>query len=158
FFASSGVIAYDLDGKELWKQSVGTESLSQFGSASSPIVWKDLVIVAANSESSSLYGLDRKTGKQVWKENAGSLRSNYSTPAIFKNDKGEDEVLGPVTDGIWGMNPSNGKLKWYITGTRVEPAAATTLVAGEGGIVYCVGGGGPRPGGRTAFKVGGKDD
>jgi outer membrane protein assembly factor BamB len=158
FFGSSGVIAFDMEGKEVWKQSVGTDNLSQFGSASSPIIWKDLVIVAANSESSALYGFDRKTGKQVWKESARSLRSNYSTPSIFKNEKGEDELLVPVMGEIWGMNPTNGKLKWYITGTRVEPAAATTLVAGEGGIVYCVGGGGPRPGGRTAFKVGGKDD
>ena len=65
FFASSGVIAYDLDGKELWKQSVGTDSLSQFGSASSPIVWKDLVIVTACSESSSSWAFDKKTGKPI---------------------------------------------------------------------------------------------
>src|SRR5207253_644227 len=116
----------------------GTGSMSQFGSASSLILWKDLVIVAAASESSALYGLDKKTGKQVWKENAGSLQSNYSTPSIFKNKDGEDELLVPVTDEVWGMNPTNGKLKWFITGTRVEPAACTTLVAGDG-VIYSVG-------------------
>jgi len=157
FFAASGVIAFDMEGKEVWKQSVGTGSLSQFGSATSPILWKDLVIVAANSESSTLYGFDRKTGKQVWKENAGSLRSNYSTPSIFKNKDGEDELLVSVTNEIWGMNPATGKLKWYLTGTRAEPAACTNLVGGDG-VVYSVAGGGPRPGGHIAFKVGGKND
>src|SRR5207247_1028346 len=91
--------------------------------------------------------------KEVWKENAGSLQSSYSTPSIFKNKNGEDELLVSVTNEVWGMNPTNGKLKWYLE-TNVDTAACTTLVGGDG-IIYAVGG---RSGGRTAFKVGGKDD
>jgi len=154
FFASNGLIAYDLDGKELWKQSLGTSSSATFGSASSPIIWKDLVIVTACNESTSIRAFDRKTGKEVWKENAPSLRGSYSTPSVVKNKDGEDELLVTVADEIWGMNPATGKLKWYLS-ARLSPAACTVLVS-DAGIAYCVGG--DRPGSRLAFKVGGKDD
>ena len=51
FYGKSGVVAYDLDGKELWQKSVGTESgRMRWGSAASPIVHEDLVIVNASDE------------------------------------------------------------------------------------------------------------
>jgi outer membrane protein assembly factor BamB len=154
FFASSGLIAYDLEGKEVWKQSLGTGSNAMFGSASSPIIWKDFVIVTACNESASIRAFDRKSGKEAWKENAPSLSASYSTPSIMKNKDGEDELLVSVSDEIWGLNPSNGKLKWYLS-ARLSPAACTLLVS-DGGVAYCAGG--DRRGSHLAFKVGGKDD
>jgi outer membrane protein assembly factor BamB len=154
FFATNGLIAYDLDGKELWKQNLGRNSTAMFGSASSPILWKELVIVTACDESTSIRAFDRKTGKEVWKENAPSLRGSYSTPSVVKNKDGEDELLVSVSDEIWGMNPATGKLRWYLA-ARLSPAACTLLVS-DAGVAYCVAG--DRPGVRLAFKVGGKDD
>lgn len=152
-FGNSGVLAYDLTGKQVWTQEVGSESAAMFGSASSPILYKDTVVVTAGSESESIRALDRKTGKEVWKTEAASLSRSYSTPIVVKNSDGDDEMLVSVPYEIWSLNPTSGKLKWYAE-TRVDTGACPVLVARDG-IVYAIGG---RSGGRTAVKIGGKDD
>jgi len=152
-FGNSGVLAFDLNGKQLWTQDVGSENAAMFGSASSPILYKDTVVVTAGSESESIRALDRKTGKEVWKTEAASLSRSYSTPIVVKNPDGDDEMLVSVPYEIWSLNPASGKLKWYAE-TRVDTGACPVLVAGDG-IVYAIGG---RSGGRTAVKIGGKDD
>src|SRR5436190_381975 len=50
-YGKSGVYAYDMKGEELWHKEVGAGSAPMgWGSASSPILYKDLVIVAATAE------------------------------------------------------------------------------------------------------------
>ena len=68
FFGKTGVLAFDLDGKKLWQTSVGTGSGPHgWGTASSPILYKNLVIVTASAESKSLVALNKETGKEVWR-------------------------------------------------------------------------------------------
>ena len=66
FFGHSGVFAYSLDGEQLWHASVG-DRLDGWGSAASPILYKNLLIVNASVESGSLVALDKTTGKR-WAE------------------------------------------------------------------------------------------
>jgi outer membrane protein assembly factor BamB len=152
-YGNAGVVAFDLDGKQLWQQDVGTEGRAMFGSSSSPILYKNQLIVTAGAESESIRSLDLKTGKQIWKTDAGSLSKTYSTPLIAANAKGEDELLISVAYEVWGLNPTTGKLRWYSE-TRVDTAACPGIVAKDG-IAYLIGG---RSGGRTAVELGGKDD
>jgi outer membrane protein assembly factor BamB len=152
-FGTTGVLAFDLKGNQVWQQSVGTETNARFGSASSPILYKDLVIVTAGSESESMRALDRKTGKEVWKAPARRLAECYGTPLIVPTKDGEDELVLSVPSEVWGLNPTTGKLKWYAQ-AAIDGNCCTSLVAADG-IVYAVGG---RNGGRTAVKVGGKGD
>jgi outer membrane protein assembly factor BamB len=152
-FGNSGMFAFDLSGKQIWKKDVGSESAAMFGSASSPILYKDNVIVPAGSESESIRALNKATGEEAWKTEASSLSRSYSTPIIVKNSQGSDEMLLSVPQEIWSLNPDSGKLKWYA-GTRVDTGACPVLVAGDG-VVFAIGG---RSGGRTAVKLGGKDD
>lgn len=153
-FGATGVIAFDMSGEELWRRDVGREQASRFGSSSSPILHGDLVIVTAGNESRAMYAFDKKTGEPRWRtKSVRPFASCYSTPSIFKNAAGEDELLVSVTDEVWSLDPKDGKLKWYAE-TRVDSAACTNLLAKDG-ICYVVGG---RQGGRTALKIGGKDD
>jgi outer membrane protein assembly factor BamB len=86
FFGKSGVYAYDLDGNEVWNQSVGNEpSLKGFGSAASPIVTEEHVIVNAADESLSIFWLDKKTGKEVHRAQADGLGECWTTPVLVKN-------------------------------------------------------------------------
>lgn len=60
FFGKSGVLAFDLDGKQLWATSVGTGSDGRrWGSSSSPIVHENVLIVPAGAEGRALIGLDK---------------------------------------------------------------------------------------------------
>ena len=87
FLGKSGVYAFDLDGKKLWNVSVGTDSDDRrWGSASSPVLYKNLLIVPAIAESGALIAFDKKSGKEIWKQETDALRGSWSTPLIVKVD------------------------------------------------------------------------
>ena len=155
-YGTTGVLAYDLEGKLLWKKSVGTGRNCKFGSGTSPIIYKDFVIVTAASESTTFYAFNKVTGKQEWKIKATTLSSCYGTPVIGKNDKGEDELLIGVADEVWSLNPYNGKLKWYAISNCGGSMCSSVLV--NDGIVYAAGGGGFAQPACTAIRIGGKND
>ncbi|MCH7871933.1 MAG: PQQ-binding-like beta-propeller repeat protein, partial [Planctomycetes bacterium] len=55
FFGKTGAIAFDRDGKQRWQTNLGKESdPSKWGSAASPILYKNLLIVPATAESEAL--------------------------------------------------------------------------------------------------------
>jgi len=150
---NNGVIAFDLDGKQLWQTDVGDNNAAMFGSAISPILYKDNLIVIAAAESQTVYSLNKKTGKVNWDVYAGSLNRTYCTPLIAKNKKGEDELVISVANEVWGLDPDSGDFKWYAS-TRVDTNACPLMIADDG-VVYVIGG---RSGGRAAIRLGGKDD
>ncbi len=152
-FGNTGALAFDMKGNELWRKSVGAENAAMFGSASSPILYGDHLIVTAGAESESIRALDKKTGEELWKAEGASLSRSYCTPLIAKNQVGEDELLISTPYEVWSLNPNTGKLRWYAE-TRVDMNAVPNLVT-QDGICYVIGG---RSGGRAAIRLGGKDD
>lgn len=156
FLGKSGVVAYDLEGNQLWHQSVGTGSDERnWGSASSPVLFEDLVIVPAICESTSLIALNKKTGKQVWKEEADGLRSCWGTPLIVDVGDGRSDLVLGVVGEIWGLNPKNGKMRWLTTGIAGD-SFYTSVFFNQGKIYASASG---RSGGSSvAVKIGGKGD
>lgn len=152
-FGNSGVLAFDLKGKQLWQQDVGRENAAMFGSGASPILYKDRLIVTAGAESESIRALDKITGKELWKAEGASLSRCYCTPLIVKNPAGQDELVISVPYETWSLKPDDGKLRWYAE-TRVDTNSCPTVVTSDG-IVYVIGG---RSGGRAAIRTGGKGD
>lgn len=154
FFGKSGARAFDLNGKELWQTSLGKGSNNKgWGSASSPVLYKDLVIINASEESHAIYGLDKKTGKQVWKAEADILENTFGTPVLMESEGRTDLVLA-VPGELWGLNPDTGKLRWYAE-SGLPGNIAPSVVAGDG-VVYAFGGF-PQTG-AVAVKTGGKGD
>lgn len=155
-FGKAGVVAFDLEGTELWRKSVGTGSaVMGWGSAASPIVYKNLVIVNAAAEDKALYALDGKTGKQIWRNPADSLAGCWSTPILVDVAGGKQELVIAVPFEVWGLDPDTGDFLWFCEGVRSQ-AACTSLVARDG-IVYGVAGG-PGANGAVAIRAGGRDD
>ena len=74
FFGKSGVVAFDHSGKQLWQADAGQKVHDNWGSASSPILYGDLVIVNASVESDSLYAFDKKTGRRSGRRRASARR------------------------------------------------------------------------------------
>ena len=163
-FGKSGVLAYDFGGNELWRQSVGTESGPRgWGSGASPILYEDkaggsILIVNASEESQSVRGLDPATGEQLWMAEAAMLEQSWTTPivrtaAADSPHPGRAELLLPVPDELWGMDPATGKVLWYAE-IPVDGSACTSPVAADG-TAYVVGG---RQGGSAAVRLGGSGD
>src|SRR5262245_60855604 len=66
FFGKSGVYCFDLDGKEIWHATVGTKT-NGWGSGTSPILYKDTLLINASVESGSIVALNKKDGKELWR-------------------------------------------------------------------------------------------
>ncbi len=158
FLGKSGVIAYDLGGEELWRKEVGKGSdARKWGSAASPIVHGDLVVVPALAESRSVYGLDKKTGEQRWVCESKAMDNTWSTPLVVKVDDQRDDIVIGVPDELWAINPKTGKLKWFASGIGGEDTGFYTSPVEIDGVIYASVGG--RSGGGTiAVRKGGQKD
>lgn len=154
YFGKSGALAFDMDGNQLWQTKIGTESDPRgWGSASSPVLYKDTVIVTASAESQAVVALDKSTGKQVWRQEAAGLGSTWGTPVMVKvDDERTDLVLG-VPYEFWAFNPDDGKLRWYCE--VMETDSFCSSVVTDGGVVYGIEG---RGGGSIAVRAGGNGD
>jgi hypothetical protein len=153
FFGKSGLYAYDLSGKELWHSAVGAESGPQrWGSAASPVVYEDLVIVNASDEGEAMVAYDRMTGEEKWRAEASGLSGSWSTPILVDSDTGT-ELIVAVPREIWAFDPERGKLKWYSKGNDDDTLCHSVVSAD--GVVYSIGG---RGGDSIAVKAGGKGD
>ncbi len=91
-FGSNGLFAYDMKGKLLWKQDLGVLDAGwfydpdyQWEHGSSPVIYKNLVIVQADIQKDSfIAAYDLKTGKQVWKTMREGELSGWSTPTVYE--------------------------------------------------------------------------
>ena len=136
FFGKTGALAFDMDGNQLWQTSVGTESdPRRWGSSSSPILYKDRLIVTASAESEALVALEAQTGKEVWRAEAAGLSNTWSTPILVDvSDERTDLVLS-VPNEVWSFNPENGKLRWYCEGAESDQANPS-VIAHDGIILF----------------------
>ncbi len=156
FFGKSGVVAFDMQGNQQWQVDVGSESSNrQWGSAASLIVYQDTVIVNASEESQSIRALDKATGEERWKAEAGSLELAYGTPTLVELTDGRTELVIGVPGEVWGLNPDTGKLNWYAE-TRLTGNICPSIVAGPQDVIYVFGG--YRSSGSHAIRAGGSGD
>jgi outer membrane protein assembly factor BamB len=134
-FGSQGLlVAYDPAGKLLWKANVGVLDSGwfydpdyQWSHASSPVIYKNLVIVQADVQKDSFVAAyDLKSGKQVWKTLRDELPS-WSTPTVVELN-GRAELVTNGTKAIRGYDPLTGKELWRI-GPNSEIATPTPFAA-----------------------------
>jgi outer membrane protein assembly factor BamB len=135
FFGKSGVLAFDHDGKQLWRAEVGSAT-HHWGSGTSPVLYKNLLIVNASVESETLVALDRQTGKPKWK--AEGIGDSWSTPVLTTASSGREELIVPVQGNVLAFDPSSGKKLWSCK-TNISWYMVPSVVAAEG-VVYCLGG------------------
>ncbi|MGH7495406.1 MAG: PQQ-binding-like beta-propeller repeat protein, partial [bacterium] len=90
FFGSQGLYAFTLDGRLVWKKDLGVLDAGaydapdyEWGTASSPIIYQDLVIVQCDTQNDDfLLAVDIKTGETRWKTTREELPS-WGTPTIY---------------------------------------------------------------------------
>ena len=152
FFGKTGALAFDRDGKQRWQTNLGKESdPSKWGSASSPILYKNLLIVPATAESEALVALDKRTGKEVWRQEAAGFGNSWSTPILVEVDEDRTDLVMSVANEIWGLNPQTGQLRWFCEG--LNNRTINTSVVVDDGVMYAIGG---QRGKSVAIRVGGK--
>jgi len=148
FFGKAGVFAFDLEGKQLWSSSVGAAKHS-WGSGTSPILYKDFVIINASVESGALVALRKDTGKPAWTAK-GNVSSSWNTPILVNVPGGATEVVVSQQGRLRGFNPDTGAELWNCQG--INDYVVPSIVAHEG-IVYAIG---ARANAAVAIRAGGK--
>jgi outer membrane protein assembly factor BamB len=124
YFGSFGLLAYDINGNEVWKKSLAIPVI-QHGSASSPILADGLVIINCDQkEDPYLLAVDKSTGQQVWKckRPATKRMLNWSTPVLWKHG-GEKELVVLGRQQLVAYDLKDGRKRWWITDLPVETAA-----------------------------------
>jgi outer membrane protein assembly factor BamB len=127
--------ALDLNGKQVWQTKITDYVLHQ-GFGSSPTVYGPLVIVSAdNKGTGAIAGLERTTGKIVWKQDRPKL-PNYTSPIIL-HVAGKDQLLFSGCDLVTSFEPLTGKKLWEIKGSTEECVTSTVT---DGELIYTSGG------------------
>ncbi len=141
FFGSEGLFAYNLKGKLLWKQDLGVLDAGwffdpdyQWGTSSSPVIYKDLVIVQCDvNKGSFIAAFNLKSGKQVWRTERDEIPS-WGTPTIVES-KTRVELVTNATRAVRAYDPLTGKELWRLTGN--PEVTATTPIAAHDLIFIC---------------------
>ena len=142
-FGSEGLYTYDWNGKLLWKKDLGLLNAGWFydpdyewGTASSPIIYKDMVIVQCDIQQNSFVAaFDLKDGKQIWRTNRDEIPS-WGTPTIYEG-KDRAELITHATKFIRAYDPMTGKELWRL-GPNSEVTAPTPIVAHD--LIYVTNG------------------
>ena len=151
FFGKTGVFAFDHDGNQLWQADVGSKT-NGWGSAASPVLYKDLVFINASVESESLVAMDRKTGAEKWR--SGGIREAWNTPLVVTASSGREELIVPVQGSVLAFDPDSGESLWSCK-TDIGWYMVPSVVAADG-VIYCLGG---RSGtAALAIRAGGSGD
>jgi outer membrane protein assembly factor BamB len=148
-FGSEGLYAYDFDGKLLWRKDLGVLNSGWFfdpdyewGIGSSPIIYKNLVIVQCDIQRNSfLAAFDTATGKELWRTAREEIPS-WSTPTIFEAN-GRAELITQATGFTRGYDPMTGKELWRYSGN--SEIAIPTPVVGPGIVIVTNGYRGVQP-------------
>jgi outer membrane protein assembly factor BamB len=124
WFGNGLIVCLDMKGNLVWSRHLGQEYSPfniQWGHGSSPVLYKDLIILLCDhTPASYLLALDKRTGKEQWKQDRGKDRVSFSTPLVVSLPEG-DEVIVNSSERIDAYNPLNGELKWYAGSQRQSP-------------------------------------
>jgi outer membrane protein assembly factor BamB len=143
-FGSVGLlVAFDVAGKELWRADIGIldsgwffDPTYQWGHSSSPVIYKNSVIVQADIQKGSyIAAWDLTSGKQLWKTERADEIPTWGTPTLVTSSS-RDEI---VTNGtkIRGYDPATGKVLWTL-GPNSEVTVGTPVA--ENNLIYVTGG------------------
>ncbi len=129
--------AYDYAGKQLWLRDIGIldcndpqSGSAEWGHASSPILYGDLVLIQGDRRKDSFLAAYRLTnGEEVWRV-ARTEPSTWATPNVLPSANGGGDELIANGPTIRGYDPKTGKELWRL-GPSSEVVVATPVI-GDG--------------------------
>jgi outer membrane protein assembly factor BamB len=125
FFDTPGLVAVDTSGNVVWKRRLGPFQ-SPYNMASSPIIYKDMVIQCCDhSGASFLVAFDAKSGQQRWRTPRKSSEfGHFGTPLVIEV-KGRPQLVVNA-EPVVSYDPDTGKELWSCRGMKecVAPSPA----------------------------------
>jgi outer membrane protein assembly factor BamB len=129
---SEGLYCYDLDGGLLWKRDLGVldsgfffDSDYQWGFGSSPVIYKDSVILQCDTgKNSFIAAYSLNDGNKVWSTARDEIAS-WGTPTIVEAN-GRVELATNATKFARGYDPATGRELWRL-GKNAEITVPTPI-------------------------------
>ena len=127
-------------GKVLWSRDLYTEfQLKRLGMkthrgySSSPIAYKDTVILPLGGRGQAVAAFDQKDGSLRWK--AQDFKLTPSSPALIELD-GQQQLVVFMSTEIAGLDPDDGDLLWSYPHKTEWDLNILTPVWGEDGLLF----------------------
>ena len=157
FFGSEGLYGYKLDGTLVWKKDLGVldagytpDPESHWGFASSPVIFRDVVIVQCDRKTNSFLAAFRLSdGAEVWRTPRAE-DSSWSTPVIYDGGR-RVELLASGTNYYRGYDPLTGRELWRLKG-GIDVKIPTPVASEE--FFFFTGGQGTSPQHLRAVRAG----
>jgi outer membrane protein assembly factor BamB len=161
-FGDGSFVALDFSGEKVWENRE-LPFYSEHGLGTSPILWRDLLIMARDGSSeaepktlgwqqpwdqSFMVALDSSTGKVRWKTGRGWSRIAHVTPNLWEGPP--LQVVSGAGDVVQGFDAATGALLW--TSRNVGEGVVPSIVLGEG-LAFTASGWGGRESVK-AFRLG----
>jgi outer membrane protein assembly factor BamB len=154
-FDSEGLFCFDMTGTLKWRKDLGVMDVGlvddptyQWGPASSPVLYGDLVIVQNDRHKDSfLAAYALADGHEVWRASRDEMPS-WSTPLVF-HGRARTEIVTNSPKAIRGYDPGSGRELWRLADESTQVKVPTPVAAGE---VIVVTGGYPS-GGRPIYGI-----
>lgn len=142
-FGSEGLYCYDFKGNLVWQQQLGLldsgwfyDADYQWGFGSSPIIYRDLVIVQCDvGKNSFLAAYHIKDGTRAWVTPREEIPS-WGTPTICEGPT-RTELVTNATKYVRGYDPLTGKELWRLGGNS-EITVPTPITAN--GLIFVTSG------------------
>ena len=118
YFGPEGLFRYDLEGNQKWKKSLGGVGTIGMGTGTSPVLYKDKLIVVADQEmdgkDSYMAAFDKQSGNELWRVKR-TMRVSWATPLLVETDNGHQLVVSGA-EKIVSYHPETGKELWRTEG------------------------------------------
>jgi outer membrane protein assembly factor BamB len=123
-------------GKSLWRQQLWEDfggSRLMYGYSSSPIAFRDTVIVPVGGRGKAVVAFNQSDGKVAWAKN--DYGNVYSSPVLINVD-GLEQLAVLMDGALIGVNPHNGDLQWQAPFKADYSIAVATPVCGPDKLIF----------------------
>ena len=149
FFGTTGAAAFNHDGSHRWTTHLGDKTHA-FGTANSPVLHGDTVIINASVECGALVALNKTDGSEVWR--AENINRSWNTPLLYRALDGNQELTLSVQGKVIAFDPATGEQVWEAG--AIDDYICPSVIEHEG-VIYAVGG---RASKLIAIQSGGRGD
>jgi len=132
----------ELQDDPLWVRDLGGLT-AQHGSGSSPVIEGGAVIITQDCEDapSCLRALSLHAGgEELWRLDRDTERASYMTPIVRQVSGGRELILSSTAHGVFGVDPSTGRLNWELDGIFRQRCVGSPAMTG--GLLYASAGSG----------------
>ncbi|MCH7994787.1 MAG: PQQ-binding-like beta-propeller repeat protein [Planctomycetes bacterium] len=127
--------------KVLWAASLFLDydaTPLKYGYTSSPIAYKDNVIMQVGGGMVGLISFETPYAKVAW--GSPTFENSYTSPILINVD-GQDQIVAMAADRTVGVDATNGKELWTIDHQNENYAYLSTPVWGKDGLLFLPAGG-----------------